>query len=60
MFSNDITVSGLMQARSGCLRLLQRGKQYVLERSPINSRLDASSTDALICSSLGSVKLRIN
>ena len=54
------TVSGLMQARSGCFRLLQRGKRYARERSPIKSRFVPSSTDALICSSCGSVKLRIN
>jgi hypothetical protein len=49
-----------MQARSGCLRLLHRGKRYVFERSPIKSRLEPSSTDAFIWSSFGAVKLRIN
>ncbi len=49
-----------MQARSGCFQLLHRGKRYVRERSPIKSRFEPSSTDALICCSFGSVKLRIN
>jgi hypothetical protein len=70
-------VSGLIQARSACLRLLHRGRRYERERSPTKSRLEPnentgieimislilnlpSSTDALSCSSLGSVKLRIN
>jgi len=39
---------------------LHRGKRYVHERSPIKSRFEPSSTDAFICSSFGSVKLRIN
>lgn len=55
-----LTVSGLIHARSGCFRLLQRGKRYEFERSPIKSRFEPSSTDAFICSSFGSVKLRIN
>lgn len=60
MFHFSHTVSGLIQAKSGCLRLVHRGKRYVRERSPIKSRLQPSSTDTFICSSLGSVKLRIN
>ena len=54
------TVSGLMHAKSGCLRLLHLGRRYDRERSPIKSRFVPSSTDTLTCSSLGSVKLRIN
>jgi len=48
-----LTVSGLIQARSGCFRLLHLGRRYPRERSPIKSRLEPSSTDAFICSSFG-------
>jgi len=59
-FGFVLTVEGLIQARSGCFRLRHLGKRYDRERSPTKSRFDPSSTEALICSSDGSVRLRIN